>query len=209
MNKLKKIALSLSKVYRVITRKKEIWQCLFPLLLVSIIQTSAFLAPKFRWLPNGIEVDSFLKTLWQVHASIIGVTVIVVTIIITVIANETDRTRTWKLYADKTFFIPVVWFNLFSIISEGLAIIQTGHPVEQWLLSDKVGNLVLAEGLLLVVSVIIAATLFVITFRFLDDDYVENLAEKRIVRAMPEAVDNNLKHIKQVIARLRGDDSGH
>ena len=190
-------------------RSKGPLQFLLIAIAVGAVQMSAFMIPTFQWLPSPIEADSFLKTLWQVHASILGVTIIVVTIIITVIANEKDRTRTWKLYTDKTKFVPVIWFNLLAIVSEGFALLQATQATNPLFSSDKVGNLILSEGVLLIISIIIAAMLFTVTVKFLDDDYVEDLAEKRIVRAMPAAFEDNIKHIHEVISQLRNKTNGN
>ena len=190
-------------------RSKGLLQFLLIAIGVGVVQMSAFILPKIQYLPSADNADTFLRTLWQVHASILGVTVIVVTIIITVIANEKDRTRTWKLYAEKTKFVPIVWFNLLAIISEGLALLQTGLVTGPLSSSDKVGNLILSEGILLILSVIIAAILFTITVKFLDDDYVEDLAEKRIVRAMPAAVEDNIKHIQEYLSQLGKKTNGN
>ncbi len=190
-------------------RSKGVSQFLFIAIGVGVVQVSAFIFPILRWLPSLPEANAFLKTLWQVHASVLGVTVIVVTIIITVIANEKDRTRTWKLYAEKTKFVPVVWFNLLAIISEGLALLQTSQAINPLFPSDKAGNLILSEGILLIISIVIATMLFTVTVKFLDDDYVEDLAEKRIVRAMPAAVEDNIKHIQEVLSQLRNKTNGN
>jgi magnesium-transporting ATPase (P-type) len=190
-------------------RSKGLFQFLLIAIGVGVVQTSAFMIPALQWLPSQHEANAFLKTLWQVHASILGVTVIVVTIIITVIANEKDRTRTWKLYSDKTKFVPVIWFNLLAIASEGLALLQTSQATNPLFFSDKVGNLILSEGILLIISIVIAIMLFTVTVRFLDDDYIEDLAEKRIVRAMPAAVEDNIKHIQEFISKLRNKTNGN
>jgi hypothetical protein len=189
--------------------REGILQFLLIAIVIGAVQISAFILPSIQWLPSLHEANAFLNTLWQVHASILGVTVVVVTIIITVIANEKDRTRTWKLYTDKTKFIPAIWFNLLAIVSEGLALLQTNPVKSPLFFSDKVGNLILSEGVLLIISIIIAIMLFTVTVRFLDDDYVEDLAEKRIVHAMPVAVEDNIKHIQAVISQLRDKANGH
>jgi len=181
-------------------------------LLIAIVITSihiiASVNPVIDWLSFIGDPNSFLVTLWQVHASILGITFIVVTIIVTVTANEKDRTRTWKLYKEKTRFLLVVWFNLLSIISEGLAVLQASNSNSPIFLSDKVGNLVLSEGILLIASVILTAMLFIITMKFLDDDYIEEIAEKRILRSMPQAVDENIEHIRKVISQLQSKTNG-
>ena len=195
------------KIWRLLTMGPV--QFCFIALAIAVVQIAAYLAPAVRWMPNGEATDSLAKTLWQVHASIIGVTVVVVTIIITVIANERDRTRTWKLYAENTKFLHIIWFNLLAILSEGIASFQTSQATESAVLSHGVGNLVLAEGFLLTLSVLMAGVLFTVTMRFLDEDHVEKLAEKRIMRAMPKAVDRDMNHIRQVVARLKGPADGH
>ena len=111
------ILLSMKLLFKTVNQKVEatirdkgLLQFLFIAIGIGAIQISAFIFPTLQWLPSLHEANAFLKTLWQVHASILGVTVIVVTIIITVIANEKDRTRTWKLYNDKTKFVGSVTF---------------------------------------------------------------------------------------------------
>ena len=183
-------------------------QFLIVLAVVALIQAAAFMVPDLLWLPNGNDADSYLKVLWQVHASLLAVTVVVVTIIVTVIANEKDRKRTWKLYAEKTRFTQVVWFNLLAVASEGVASIQTYSVSTPLFSSDKTGNLILFEGLLFLISVSLAAMLFTITLRFLDDDYIEDLAEQRIVRAMPGAVEKDLAQMEKLVTRLKGDSGG-
>lgn len=210
--KLQSIKSFLKAVYQKVVasiRSKGPLQFLLIAIGVGAVQISAFIFPTLQWLPSLHEANAFLKTLWQVHASILGVTVIVVTIIITVIANEKDRTRTWKLYTDKTKFVPAIWFNLLAIVSEGLALLQTSPVTSPLFSPDKVGNLILSEGILLILSVIIAAMLFTVTVKFLDDDYVEDLAEKRIVRAMPAAVEDNIKHIQDFLSQLRDKTNGN
>jgi hypothetical protein len=171
-------------------------------LLVAAVQTVALLIPGLSWLPQAGDADSLIKVLWQVHASVLGVTVVVVTIIITVIANEKDRTRTWKLYADHTWFVPILWFNLLAILSEGASLLQIPH-------ASKSGNLIGSEGLLFTLSIMSAAWLFTVTFKFLDDDYVEDLAERRIIRAMPEAVEHDIIRLQEHLRSLRGSSDGH
>lgn len=176
--------------------------------VVFIFQGLAFLAPAFSWLPGTNDAESWLKTLWQVHASILGVTVIVVTIIVTVIANEKDRNRTWKLYAQKAKFLQIIWFNLFAVVSEGLAVLQTYRTQIPLIASDKLSNLLLTEGVLFVVSIVMAIWLFTVTLRFLDDDYVEDLAERRIKKAMLGAVKRDIQRMRTLAAHLQSKSDG-
>jgi len=176
----------------------------------ALIHYMAFLLPALNWLPNADVAESFLKVLWQVHASVLAITVVVVTILVTVIANDDNRTRTWKLYAKKTRFLLIVWFNLIAIVSEGIASLQTSHVLTPLISSDKIGNLILTEGFLLVVSLIAAAWLFNVTFNFLRDDYIEKLSEEDIISAMPEAVESDLRRRQEFMKTLQnGGANGH
>jgi hypothetical protein len=208
LSELKNDAVKFWRSLKILLRS-EIMVFFYIFILVAVVQASALLIPKIQWLAAINSIESFLKVLWQVHASVLGVTIIVVTIVITIIANEKDRTRTWALYSEKTRFVPVVWFNLIAIISEGVAALQASQSSESTLLFEKTGNLILTEGFLIIVSILLAAMLFSVTVKFLNDDYVENLAEKRIIREMPSAVDDNIKHIKNTISRLRTTVNGH
>lgn len=182
--------------------RREPIQFLYVFIFVAVIHSIAFIIPVTPWLPNADDANSFLKTLWQIHASIVGIVIIVITIIITVIANEKDRTRTWKLYIERTKFIHIVWFNLIAILSEGLALLQTYRVTSPIFLSDRAGNLIISEGILLVVSILLTAMLVIITVKFLDDDYIEDLAEKRIISLMPYAVTKDMERIQKIPSRF-------
>lgn len=176
-------------------------------LLVLLVGGCALLFPVLNWLPSADDAISFLRVIWQVHASILAITVVIVTILITVIANDDYRSRTWSLYAKTTRFLPIVWFNLWAIITEGLASIG---PVQKPLIaSSKAGNLVLTEGVLLLTSLLLAARLFKVTFYFLKDENVEKISREDIIRAMPRALEEDLQRRQDLLNRLQGGASGH
>lgn len=177
-------------------------------IIVLLVQFSAFTFPVLGFLPCVLDARSFLMALWQVHASVVGLSIIVVTILVTVIASEKDRNRTWKLYAEKTRFLHIVWFNLVFILSAGLATLQAYPVATPLLITDRITNLVLSEALLFTIAVLTVAWLFTVTLRFLDDDYVENLAERRILRAMPDAVNRELQRLRELLTQMRGEASG-
>ncbi len=197
------------RIQRYIDSKKQFIYLLLIMSVVAAIQLSAIIMPKLEWLPNQYVTSSFLKTLWQVHASILGMTVIVVTIIVTIIANDRDRTTTWKLYLDKTKFVYAVWFNLIAIISEGIALLQTNQSASAIFPQDKVSNLIITEGILLVLSVIIAGLLFYVTTNFLNDDYIDNLENKRILKAIPRAFEEDFSLYNKYIGQPDNKTNGH
>ena len=181
-------------------RNSDVFAVIFLLVFVVFLNILFLLLPVLNWLPCSHDAESWLQTLWQVHASILGVTVIVVTIIVTVIANEKDRNRTWKLYAQKAKFLVIVCFNLIAIVSEGLAPLIT---------TAKLSNLIMSEGILFFYAILMTVWLFTITLNFLNDEYVENLAEKRIKEAVPDAVKQDLKRLQTLASHLQGGTGGH
>ena len=176
--------------------------------LVLSVQGVAFLLPPADCLPGTQAANGFIRTLWQVHASVLGVSVIVLAIIVTVIAAESDRTRIWTIYAERTRIVPIVGFNLLLVLSEGLAVIQSLTVADPFWPTQRVANLLVTESLMFVVAIGLAAWLFTETMHFMNEDYVETLADRRIVSAIPEAVDRDLDRLKQIIARLKGDVGG-
>lgn len=187
----------------------EAVQFLFIAISIGIIHAIMFVLPVITWIPNIDDANAFLKTLWQIHASVLGIAIIVITIIITVIANEKDRTRTWKLYVKKTKFIHIIWFNLLAILSEGLASLQTYRAISPISVSDRAGNLIISEGALLTISILLTAWLLTVTVKFLDDDYIEDLEEKRIIRLMPNAVAEDMQRIEKYMADLKSRSNGN
>lgn len=168
------------------------------------------LCPRLPWLPSGDDADSFLRTLWQVHAAVVALSVVVVTIFVTVLANQGDRNRTWRLYSERTKIIAIIWLNLIMLGSEGLAVLQASEARSPIFSVGYVENFILPESLFFVISLALFAWLFKETLSFLDDDYVESLAEGRIISRMPGAVDADLDRQRRRRESLlsRGMDEG-
>ena len=179
------------------------------LLIVVVfgIHHSAFLIPKLEWLPNGGGANSFLKALWQVHASILALSVVVVAVIVTIIANELERGQTWTLYLERTRVGLILRFNLALLASEGLAVIQTFDVSVPLFVAGSVQNLILVEAGFFVVSLTLLVHLYSETLRFLDPDYVEDLAEDRIIAAMPLAIKADLDRRQLRQQRLTMDET--
>lgn len=183
----------------------------FLLLILGVLgfQSIAFLIPPIDWLPEPVEVNSFIRALWQVHATVLGLAVIVASIIVTVIANETDRSRTWQLYSEETHFLDIIWFNLILVLGLGLAFLQSQHANKALLDTGRAVNLTVTDSILFVAAIVWLARLFKVTLGFLDDEYVEDLAERRIHKAIPETVDSEIQRLQSLISRLHeGQDGG-
>ena len=182
-------------------------QTVLLILVVFGIHHLAFLFADTAWLPNGDDVNSFLKTLWQIHATVLALSAVVVTVIVTIMANERDRAQTWNLYLDKTKVGIIVRFNLVLLGSEGLAVIQTYSVTAPLVVVPSTQGIILAEVLFFACSLVLLGYLFMETFRFLDPDYVETLAEQRIAARIPDAVRDDLKRHQLRHSRMFGGGS--
>ncbi|APH13022.1 hypothetical protein ASJ33_07570 [Dehalococcoides mccartyi] len=74
--------------------KQSSLQFLFIATVIAIVQFIVCLSPSITRFPAIVGANPFLKALWQVHASILSMIVVVITIIIPVIVNEENRTHT-------------------------------------------------------------------------------------------------------------------
>jgi hypothetical protein len=137
----------------------------------------------------------FMPTLWQVHAALVGFTVVVVTVVVTVVANERERTRTWGLYMGHSRFLLIVWFNLWAIVNEGIVTLLLSESPDSFMVAPRVTGLVVSVSTLFLVSVFSAAWLYWVTTRFIDESYVEDLAERRIINMIPNEVDRQLNRL--------------
>ena len=185
----------------------SILQMAFWIVVVFGIHHSVFLIPTLEWLPNGGDANSFLKALWQVHASVLALSVVVVTVIVTIMANELERGQTWTLYLERTRVGLTLRFNLALLASEGLAVIQTFDVSEPLFVVGSAQNLILVEAGFFVVSLALLVRLYSETLRFLDPDYVEDLAEDRIIAAIPLAIDADLDRQQLRQQRLTVDET--
>ena len=174
-------------------------------IVVFAVHPLMLVLPNVDWLPSNEHINSFLGTLWQVHATIIGLTVIVVTIIITVIANEGDRTRTWSLYSQRTKISLVLWFNLSLIVGEGLAFLETFRVDSPLIFTDADEILGLVVFVLFSISMVVVFLLLLETLRFLNQDYVEDLFEAQITKAIPQGIANDLQRIREFNRKWQQD----
>ena len=158
--------------------------------LVLLVAAHVFmpLVPSSGWLPTRADVNSFLAVLWQIHAAIVGLSLVVVTIIVTIMANESDRARTWSIYSSKTKLVGVVWFNFTLLVSEGIAVFQTHNFASNLIYVGHPQSIVISTFLFFLLAVAVTGWLFTETIRFLDPDYVENIDEKAIITSMPAAI---------------------
>ena len=173
--------------------------------LVFVIHPLMLIFPDVDWLPSHERMNSFIGAIWQVHATIIGITVILVTIIITVIANEGDRTRIWNLYRERTRISLALWFNLLLILSEGLAFLET-LSIESPLIRVEGDELLgLSVFFLFGVSIIGVFLILTETFRFLNQDHVENLFEAQTNRAVSLGFADDLRQRLESMRKWKED----
>ena len=151
-----------------------------------------FLLPELPWLPDGGGINAFLKILWQVHASVLALSAVVVTVIVTLLANEQERAQTWDLYRARTGIGAILRFNLLLLVSEGLAVAQT-LDVEQPLIAfGSTQGVIFAEGLMFGLALALLGFLLLETFRFLDPAHVDDILERRIKRSIQRTANDDI-----------------
>ena len=123
----------------------------------------------------------------------LGLSAVAVTVIVTIIANERERTQTWALFLEKTKVKFFVTFNLVLLASEGLATVQTFDVDAPLIVVPSTQGIILAEGIFFGCSLIMLGYLFIETFRFLDPGYSEDLAERKINDGIRTAVRNRFE----------------
>lgn len=183
---------------------RSILQTVLLILVVFGVHHLSFLFADMAWLPTGDDVNSFLKTLWQIHATVLALSAVVVTVIVTIMASERDRALTWILYLEKTRVGIIVRFNLVLLGSEGLAVIQTYNVTAPLVVVPSTQGIILAEVLFFTFSLVLLGYLFMETFRFLNPDYVEDLAEQKITAGIPAAVRDDLERQRRRHSRIFG-----
>ena len=171
-------------------------------IVAFVAQPLAFLLPHVPWLPTGEDANSFLRTMWQVHAAILGVSVIVVAVITTIISGQEGRGRIWVIYKDKTNILLVLWFNLVLLASEGLAILESYRVEAPLIIAKSLEIVTLVNFLVFLLTLLWTFLLFVETLRFLNPNYIEDLTEARINAAIPDAVRRDLRRSQDFIRAL-------
>ena len=156
---------------------------------------ASFFIPNLAWLPSTAAANAFLKTLWQVHATILALSAVVVTVIVTILASEQERAQTWQLYRSKTKIALILKFNVVLLASEGLSVLQTLNVDTPLLEFGSTQCLILVEAVMFVASLLMLGFLYTETFRFLDPVYVEDLSERRVIEAVRSATSDDIDRL--------------
>ncbi len=163
-------------------------------------------------MPTVPDATTFLLTLWQVHAAVIALSVVIITIFVTIVSNyQGDRGRIWRIYSRRVRLREIVWINLNMLVSEGLAVLQTYSVDDPIYVVGYPSNLVLVESIFLVCSLLLIAWLFRETINFIDDDHIESVAEDRIISRMTDAIERDLHRqqlLRQPLISRSMDDDG-
>ena len=131
--------------------------------------------------------------MWQVHAGVLAVSVIVVAVITTIISGQGGRTRTWIIYKDRTKILPILCFNLILLVSEGVTILGGYQVISPIADARSLESATLVNLILFSFALLLTYRLFVQTLRFLDPGYVEDLSEDLTNAAIPDAVRRDIR----------------
>ena len=170
--------------------------------LIAVIHIVALSLPNPALVSQRSDLVGFASTLWQVHAAVLAFTAIVITVIVTIVANQMYGRETWQLYRRTSWFFPIVSWNLLALISEGVTSFLLRSTSIGSILYGKTSNLVLAGGFIFLISIGLAIFLYWRTLRFLDSDYVEDLSEREIERSIHDETEREFQQLQQLVRDL-------
>ena len=178
---------------------------IFGLMLLAVLggDTALALTPPMAMLPRPMDALGFLRLLWQIQASFAALFIATAGLIVSVIANQADRTQTWRLYARATRFPEFVSLNLVLILAGGVVVALSLSAAEPGFQSPGLSNLMVIHGALAALVVIWAAIVLGKTFRFMDEEYVERIRNNHISRAMRRLARLDIQHQQQVLASFQ------
>lgn len=176
------------------------------LVIVFVVIHAVVLSlPTLELLPEPSSLAGFASTLWQVHATMLAFTAIVITVVVTVVANQMYGRETWQLYRRASRFFPIICWNILALISHGTASLLLRPTSVASNSYEKISNIVLAEAIVFIIAIGLAIFLYWITLRFLDPDYVEDLSEREIERNIRGETIREFEHLQQVVRELNAE----
>ncbi len=128
--------------------------------------------------PNSCHVQSFASSLWQVHAAVLAFTAIIVTVIVTIVSSGRYDKYAWDAYLRTSKFIPIISWNLWALLIEGLAALLLLPAPTSDRVYASVSNVALAGMVVFAISVLLTMYLYWRTLSFLDEGVVESLLRK-------------------------------
>ncbi len=173
----------------------------FIIALLIALHIILLLLPRISILPSPSSLIGYSSTIWQVHAATLAFTAIVLTIIVTVIASRQYIKDTWDLYVKTSKFPLIIYFNLLALIIYALdnsILLPSTLPSN---INCSAGNVIIIEWLIFLLGVISAMYLYVITFKFFDSDYIEDLSERETENAIRMEVQKEYERLQRFSKR--------
>jgi hypothetical protein len=173
------------------------------LVIVVAVDIAVVLQPTAPMLPQPREALGFLSLLWQIQVSFAALLIATASLIVTVIANQTDRSYTWRLYAKSTRFLWFVWANVILIIAGGLVVAFSLPSEQPAYVPDGLPNLMLTHGIYVTLVLVWAAVVLTRTIQFMDESYVDTTRKREITAAMARAALADIRRQRNAIAEFR------
>jgi hypothetical protein len=151
------------------------------------------IGPMMAW--HADTWSSFLSDLWQVHASIIGVTFVVIVLLVEALGGKLGREHLFRLYIRESYIIPIALAGLIIAGSIGVVRFSIGQfDLIPWWLEA----LALSSLAIFVLFLVATAFLYWKTVEFLRPSWIRRarirLAEQAVVRAVRWEIRQRLSH---------------
>ena len=116
-----------------------------------------------EWLED-LQLESFLGLMWQVHAAIIGIAVVVVVLLVQSVREEYPQEAIFRLYLRRSSMLAIVFFGLATLLSTGLTYFLISS---RWITATQSNPLSFFNALLFCANVLFTGALYARTVRFL------------------------------------------
>lgn len=118
-----------------------------------------------------IDID-FLSTTWQVLASIIGISFVIVVFLTEYSQDQTYERRAFPIYISATSMIFTVMFGLLTLMSMGMNLLILKSPFKN---SDWVTGVSIWNAALFFFNLILAINLYIKTYQLLSPNYFKKV----------------------------------
>lgn len=153
--------------------------------------TLALLAMPFSrvslpWSSQWRQIVTFLNTLWQVHAGILGVTFVVVVLLIQSVSQKWEEENLFRVYVQYSSIIPIAFLGLSLVLVLGALILLVSIYKD---VPPLLSGVVLASLLLFGLFVFLTAWLYWKTVQFLRPGHVRSVRQSVAERAIEKSID--------------------
>jgi len=144
-----------------------------------------FLLERLGWRDQAWRLEGFLSDLWQVQASILGLTLVLIVLLVQTRASDSGSDALFRFYIQESLVVPIVVYGLVQLVWAGVTrfLLQSSRCVE--VLFDAA---TMASGLSFVFFVVLNIRLYGTTLAFVSPGYARSARVALLGWSVQEAV---------------------